>query len=1772
MSSGKPIIRNGSTTKRLEAQKTLGEVGALKAEYSSCTNHVDQLIDTLQNEEEKLDRIQLELYSTREKLSFKDEEIDMNPLPEGAQPVERIQARDKLRMMTKQLEAAVNSQRSCVKKAKEDLREGQHKLFESEKNLHQYVDAVEGAEKYLSDQQDDDFKRSSKLVKYETKRAQKWEEKQKEAVDQQAKRVRDFNKKAQKQVEATETLHKQAAKRVCKSNLETLEVTNKIQEMKEKLLLDRIDAVLELKDNQDAVRAQVATKAAKYVSRIENEQKRLEEEKADLVAAGLNPYAVFRKRAIDAEAAAKEARLKSLMEKNKLEIETRLAEEQRAKEKEVEKMLREKAYEKKYREELGPHVTEERNKKYIMDMTTDHVDILDASGRAARIDPSKITDIADKSFGLGKSARVPAPNMARITEKIRATLKVDRDDIGEYKRMVASLVPENQLNSRESIMRSTSAPTGTELVGRGEDVAAVMSQTTGANAGNNAKTAAKLRQLQSLASTSGPVPGAKGAALTVNLDDEEEMAERLLKISAEEVDGEATAMQGGLDPSSDKSPKYKLPEQTKFEQTAFEKAKERQKNRQLEGTTQVAGGRVFEGAGFLSKPGLIDFTDFEVGQHYKKSFVLTNVSYTFNSFRFVPMPDEVVDFFEIHYPKPGRMSAGISCTLEVRFHPQLNNDIDTAIKLRTETGPIDIPIRCRIKKCFPRLMTSDIDSGTVTIGQKTQTEFKVKNTGALPSTFRIVRVTESKLSLKAKRISYSEELDAATAVDDVGQEDGGNLISSEPALTESDLMARVRRAVTQVERKKRAENPNPVTLPTEGKVNGYGESSVSVVCAPLVKGGVREEFSVIFDDVRDVDLSTDQEGLPPLQQEQRVVVHFTAEDIPVYVAEEVADLKCTLYGRIYRRRVELRNRSGVSCKVTLKVPSPLNKYVELTPTMVFVQGGGSQSLNLKFTPTPELLTDMVHYTVLRQGFVGAALVTLPVELKIVGQELPVYFTLRSEVCQSNLKFSSTVLDLGKIFVHQQSTIQLVVTNTSRLAQKVAFVKLRHEFTVTPNDGFGALLPNESMTFEITLSPTSAIVYDTDLVISTSLNDTYSIRVLGTGFDPPVTIDDPIIRMRSAAPGERLVESTWVRNKTNVVQVIEIAHPDPRFSWMKVSPSTIELEPNGRCRVEFEFCPPDNVVSLDPAKWIRDQSAATKSPFSEVVSSDQWLRFSGLLGEVQWSQPEQDGDTKEEGKAEDGETKQSSPRGSEDDGDEGEDGPSTPLDEEGDNGPAKEDWAVVGRWSFPIWIRPPKLRGGATTAAGGGRSEAHSANSLPLVVGINTVVMKAELSIATNILDFGQTAVGTRQVKTVRIRNLSKVTIDRLEVKGCNACGPFNIMNPLKPLEAGEWTQVIIECNQREPGLIVEVLDIGSANGGHRLKLTLKTQGVNPAVRIKGLDPGPPGFDNRGGIVDFGNVVALDVASRKFVIENSSAFPVNITTCRAASDGLPPAKAAEMMLRSSAGMPLFSFRPEAAVIGPQKSLEVEVTFRPDQGSLAPLREDFSIQLGKPDDVISVCVCGRSWARQLFVTAADPTEDTFTRPSVSASPVDVYENIASAEIRKQLLDARKALGMTETKPTPLLLEFEDPYGPGFDPNVAEPEPVTAKSAPPKAAGKKGGDAVPVVTGRTVSKSVLVNCVKIFDNRAAAAGSFELLMGAPARDSGLFALSLDKGAVAVGAQVPVEITCTLPRPRGIGGLQVGSWQSFSADLVLRGGWKRDGDAEDFTLPIELKAFIRL
>ena len=72
----------------------------------------------------------------------------------------------------------------------------------------------------------------------------------------------------------------------------------------------------------------------------------------------------------------------------------------------------------------------------------------------------------------------------------------------------------------------------------------------------------------------------------------------------------------------------------------------------------------------------------------------------------------------------------------------------------------------------------------------------------------------------------------------------------------------------------------------------------------------------------------------------------------------------------------------------------------------------------------------------------------------------------------------------------------------------------------------------------------------------------------------------------------------------------------------------------------------------------------------------------------------------------------------------------------------EDWGIVGKWNIPILIEKKQPKGATTVAF----------EDTILFVNMETVVNPPEVEVETTDIDFGQSAVGIRMTKMVKIRN------------------------------------------------------------------------------------------------------------------------------------------------------------------------------------------------------------------------------------------------------------------------------------------------------------------------------------------------------------------------------------------------------------------------------------
>lgn len=204
----------------------------------------------------------------------------------------------------------------------------------------------------------------------------------------------------------------------------------------------------------------------------------------------------------------------------------------------------------------------------------------------------------------------------------------------------------------------------------------------------------------------------------------------------------------------------------------------------------------------------------------------------------------------------------------------------------------------------------------------------------------------------------------------------------------ADLQGRVQAVQTQIFRQKKTLDPLPFSVPiAEGRVEGYQDATVVIRCAPLQIGSLRARLVVHFDEVQE-DLgrewnrfTCDPDG-KLITQDQWVDLSVQVDDVPVYLGESTMNFRCTFYDRIYRQPLELKNRGKSAYRVNINVAKPFQKWLEVNPTLVFVQSQGSQTINLKFTPNLDHFDAVEGFSFPFENFKHASLLMIPIEIQV----------------------------------------------------------------------------------------------------------------------------------------------------------------------------------------------------------------------------------------------------------------------------------------------------------------------------------------------------------------------------------------------------------------------------------------------------------------------------------------------------------------------------------------------------------------------------------------------------------------------------------------------------------------------------------------------------------------------------------------------------------------------------------------------------------------------
>lgn len=579
---------------------------------------------------------------------------------------------------------------------------------------------------------------------------------------------------------------------------------------------------------------------------------------------------------------------------------------------------------------------------------------------------------------------------------------------------------------------------------------------------------------------------------------------------------------------------------TKYEQNMMLRSKIKHKENIIK--EQKCWGKTFQGSAFIPKPDKILFKDFDVDGTYVLTIILTNVSFTFNSFKLLPLELEIKDFFTVTFTPPGRMSAGLTCPLTITFTPKVNKDIVSIFPILSETGEIHIPLECYTKKSVMSYDTQTIQFNQVILGENSKKTLVISNAGALGSDFSILDKDGKAIPNKVERGGVDDSM-SVVQNDNYDKEDSG-------VLDEDSFLAML-------------------SFPRSGTIGSYTSTIISFKFYPISIGTFTDTLKLVYSNP----------DIPSVY----IQVSGQCTDIPIFVERETYDFQVCVLNHTYRERILLKNRSLTPMKIQLTYPKDVKDHLEFNPTLGFIQANSEFEIWCKFKPNNDIYLKFAEFAE-KTGDPQEKSKIFRIPIKVTGanQVMPVNFYIRAEVCVDQVSVNPNFIDFGDVWVQTAVSASFKIKSNCALAQEYSFVRLPGTISIQPFDGFGTLLPYEELELSAIYRP-APVKPGTDLG-----KDTNEITVrfkTGSLCASEVSIpfsaklqSSPIIfsGYKLEFPSTPVNETTeWVITVTNsskkLPYTLELMPPPFDISGIQVTPLVIpKLSPGESSRFLFKF--------------------------------------------------------------------------------------------------------------------------------------------------------------------------------------------------------------------------------------------------------------------------------------------------------------------------------------------------------------------------------------------------------------------------------------------------------------------------------------------------------------------------------------------------------------------------------------------------------------------------
>ena len=619
---------------------------------------------------------------------------------------------------------------------------------------------------------------------------------------------------------------------------------------------------------------------------------------------------------------------------------------------------------------------------------------------------------------------------------------------------------------------------------------------------------------------------------------------------------------------------------------------------------QYSCGRVFSGAGFASKPDKIIFKDFEIGVTTSTTIDLINISYSFNSFKLLQLDDEIIDFFEIDYKPSGRIPAGISTPMTLKFTPMVDKDYFSHLKLLSETGMVLIPIECLSKKCMINVINEILDYGEVILGQEIKKDLLIENNGALSCNFTILDIDKNLLSNFENLDEGIRGIKPDINSDYVAKESNFNSKTQEirDVNSNSDLTLVSKNYIDYVERKiiknknnfldtlesNQEANEDQISsnnktshfypilkkffcqqlnFPFKGSIDLYSKKSISFVLNSKYLG--KYELNLL--------LKIEYKSVIEYKE---ILVKFEVIDLPLYTDKSIYPLEHLIEDKSFREKITIHNTSNNSYKLQLYNHPEINEFIEINPKLGYVQSKSSFDIWIKLKMKNSINN-------LNPFFKGRGKeeneFNFPLKISISNINIPIIVVLNFSLTDDVVIIKDSVINFEKCFLDESNLLEISMQNNSKHPMKYGFIMLPKEISAKKNIDY--ILSQEKISCDITYQAMDNYLghREGDIFCKIITNDLsvknqklkYHIELL----TPDVVIKPKKILFPVLPTGEKKSLRLILKNNSDKENYLcEWLTPPFGISGLTIMPKVFELNKNNfiTCILEYksEFRPYD----------------------------------------------------------------------------------------------------------------------------------------------------------------------------------------------------------------------------------------------------------------------------------------------------------------------------------------------------------------------------------------------------------------------------------------------------------------------------------------------------------------------------------------------------------------------------------------------------------------------